>query len=484
MKLPKILLLLAICSWLFAFITSPVLAVDDTTTGASSLEKFQKTILENRGDSTTPQTVSRESFVGDPESSVLSDTVNGLTTMIVGSISCPPGQTCRLPGGAIGGINSLITALYTNPPASSVEYFADLGRNLGIIKPVYAQTGIGFQGLSPILPLWKAFRNIAYLFFTIIFVIMGFAIMFRTKIDPQTVISIQNAIPRAVVALILVTFSYAIAGLLIDLIYIGIALVITIFSTTGFLPEPAKVQAALLGSNPLALVFGILGGAGGAVNLIKATLNEFIVVSTITGVIGLIAAAANVGGLIAGILAPAVILVLFVAVVLLWAALKTFYILLMAYISIILSVIFGPLQIMLNAIPGQNSFGGWLRNLFANIAVFPAVAAMFILGRILTGSVGVHIGESGWTPPMLGVANPDSVRILIGLGILLMTPKVGEMVKDALKIKPSPYKIDLGPAGWAGRAAAGGAEKGFGEWVVKKGPGEVGKIGTVLKNII
>lgn len=66
-----------------------------------------------------------------------------------------------------------------------MEYFADLGRNLGIIKPVYAQ-GVGATGLQPFLPLWKAFRNLAYIFYIIAFVYIGFAVMFRLKIDPAT----------------------------------------------------------------------------------------------------------------------------------------------------------------------------------------------------------------------------------------------------------------------------------------------------------
>ena len=32
--------------------------------------------------------------------------------------------------------------------------------------------GTGFTGLSPLLPLWKAFRNIAYMLFAIAFVLL------------------------------------------------------------------------------------------------------------------------------------------------------------------------------------------------------------------------------------------------------------------------------------------------------------------------
>ena len=37
--------------------------------------------------------------------------------------------------------------------------------------------GIGFEGLSPLLNIWKAFRDIAYLLFVLVFIILGVAIM-------------------------------------------------------------------------------------------------------------------------------------------------------------------------------------------------------------------------------------------------------------------------------------------------------------------
>ena len=200
---------------------------------------------------------------------------HGLRRLITGPLPTEEvgNATSYQPKGAIGGISNLIAAMYANPPASSVEYFADLGKNLGIVKPAYAQ-GIGFEGLKPILPIWKAFRNIAYLFFTIIFVIMGFAIMFRVKLDPQTVISIQNAIPRVVVALILVTFSYAIAGLLIDLIYVIFFLFVGALRTSDAI-TPAEATGAISNfqGSFLKTMWGITGmGLSGVWKLIKGII--------------------------------------------------------------------------------------------------------------------------------------------------------------------------------------------------------------------
>ena len=42
--------------------------------------------------------------------------------------------------------------------------------------------------------------------------------------SPQTIVTIQSALPKIVVTLILVTFSYAIAGFMVDLVYVVMGL--------------------------------------------------------------------------------------------------------------------------------------------------------------------------------------------------------------------------------------------------------------------
>src|SRR3990167_1422077 len=76
-------------------------------------------------------------------------------------------------GGAIGGMSNMISMLYT-PPIHTSDYFQNLAQNFGIVKNANAQvTGTGFEGLEPLQKLWEAFRNIVYLLFVIVFVVIG-----------------------------------------------------------------------------------------------------------------------------------------------------------------------------------------------------------------------------------------------------------------------------------------------------------------------
>jgi hypothetical protein len=145
----------------------------------------------------------------------------------------PDGTLSYLPAGGPENPQGLLGFFITNTdslmhiPARSSHFIGYLQESFGL-PTAYAQptggftSGIGFNGLAPLLPIWAAFRNIAYLFITIIFVLIGFAIMFRVKIDARTVMNIENQIPKLIAVLILITFSYAIAGLAVDAMYVTI----------------------------------------------------------------------------------------------------------------------------------------------------------------------------------------------------------------------------------------------------------------------
>jgi len=429
-------LLLVTGYWSLITFTSPALAQTPTPPPVTWV------------DETTPENL-RDMIQSEELSSATKTTYDlnvitvGLQRMVIGDPvreNVGGNSVSRYPGGALGGVTSLIASMYANPPASGVEYVADLGRNLGVVAPVYAQTGVGFGGLKPILSIWKAFRDVAYLFFIVIFVITGFAIMFRMKISPQAVMTIQSAIPRVVIALILVTFSYAIAGFLIDLMYVALTLGIAALGT-GDLFDATEIVAlqeqfisggfpntigALLEIIPMGAwnAFGVFGALLGG---IIGTIVPIPVISTAVG------AGIGVG-----------LMWLIMVIIVLYAALKLFFELLKTYIGIIFAVILGPLQILLGVLPGQSGIGKWLMGLVANLMVFPAVAMILLIGRLLTREA-IKFGDL-WSPPMMAETGTGMVPALIGLGIMLMMPKIPEMVKQAFGQKPAGFGTAIGEA--------------------------------------
>jgi hypothetical protein len=135
-------------------------------------------------------------------------------------------------------------------PLSGVGYVREKLVNLHIVPEAKAQ-GFGFQTLSPIRTVWRNVRDIAYALLILAFVIMAFMIMFRMKTSPQTVITVQSAIPKLIMILLLITFSYAIAGFLIDLAYLVVGLFALSASSLSTLNAVELFNRMLEGGNAL-----------------------------------------------------------------------------------------------------------------------------------------------------------------------------------------------------------------------------------------
>ncbi|MFH0863780.1 MAG: hypothetical protein V1858_01675 [Candidatus Gottesmanbacteria bacterium] len=371
--------------------------------------------------------------------SILTDMMNAAIAAVGGTPQLiaqgPNGPIYARQGGAIQVMGNLTGVLYVTPPASSAEYLANVGQNLGVVKSVQAQ-GLGFSNLSPLLSLWKIFRDIAYLGFVVIFIIVGFMVMFRKKIDPRTVVTIQEALPRIVVALILVTFSYAIVGLMVDIMSFSINLVL--YLLVKGLPNSAAKE--LMAKN----IFDLFGAIGPKV-IDFATKSLFNV---------------NIGGWLGAAAGPLSFLsIVFVfGIGTFFIMFKIFFMLLGAYVGIILSVIFSPLQLILAAVPGSSSnVSSWLKGVLANILVFPVTFILILLVFIFLQAGGADFSQTSylqpiigrlpgipkdtpltWAPPLMNTGIASGVSYFIAFGILFTIPAVGEAIKHIFEIKPSP----------------------------------------------
>ena len=440
---------------LLFFFSVKITLASDTQPVTARYERWQMQTKET----TETYALSPEGMTAEANIFHMASTITGW----IGTAAVGPGPRAasqlglESSGGAVGTFGNLIAHLTTQPPAHTATYVADVLQNSGLVSPAYAQQGAGFSALEPVLPVWKAFRNIAYFGFVLVFIVIGFMIMFRAKINPQTVISIQAAFPQIVITLILITFSYAIAALMIDLVYLIIYLLIGTFSSFGLITTTGiqQTQNILLGENIFGIAFKyLIGNPITQVETVTSNIAYAIaqIVESIFTQLG--EGAGNFAGLSAGALAYVIF-----AVVILIAVFKLFFQLLLAYIGIIFNVIFAPILLLFNAFPGSESFFNWLKNLFANAIVFPVTALMLLLGAVLTGSTEFGINSSisqsilddsqqALRLPFVGAGVPaGAMTAIIGIGFIIMMPKVIEIIQKMLG-------IEGGFAGMAGQALA------------------------------
>lgn len=377
------------------------------------------------------------------------------------------GQTGYVTPGQQGPNKTFLATLYSNP-ISGVGYIRSAASKIGIVKPVYAQ-GFGYEALNIVQQVWIQFRNVVYGLFIIFVIVLAFMIMFRQKISPQTAVTVQSALPKVIITLILVTFSYAIAGFMIDLMYVVIGLLAWLFTNTAFFNGNSWGQMfTYLTAGPQNL------GALGWVVLYSAAFTTALVVNFL----GAFAGNSILAFLVSGVVG--VIGLVLIVLAALYVAFKVIWMLIRTYINLILLIIFSPVYIGVGALNmGGVGFGSWIRDLISNLAVFPIVGLLFnlailFLGMAIYNSLGIINDAFGinlnlptpgptWMPPLtLGNGLQNVFFILISFGIFAIVPRTVELIKSAISGKPFGYGTAIGEAltgptafvGFATRAAA------------------------------
>lgn len=407
--------------------------------------------------------------------------------------SVPVLSQVNLQGGALGATTSLIGLLYMNPPVRTVDYLASVGQGFGFVKEAKAQViGSGAQVLNPILKLWEVSRNIAYLFMIIIFVVIGLMVMFRQRINPQTVITAQAALPGLVIGLILITFSYFFAALLTDTAFIGTNLVGYYFSAAQSKPPQNLVQDANTQNilsiftpftkivkresveSALASIWDDLQDPGtnrwNPLDLdpqkVLVILTGFIVSQLLMPFGGL---APGIGQVLAGIfsfggaaLAPVSLasfgLSFIAIIILIYAMFRLLLRLINAFLTIIFLTITAPFQFLAAALPGRQGIAtAWILNMLANVLAFPAVLAVlyfvaYILGPgflrppqsdVFRISQSNQVEQDAFAPvaqaaegkivegatfPLFGGMDLNFIRLLLAFGALVALPAIPDII--------------------------------------------------------
>lgn len=349
--------------------------------------------------------------------------------------------------GLSGIVIGSFSEMYAHPAASGLSEIRSALASFDPAAPAHAQ-GYGFQSTAGLRPLWSASRNMVYFLMVVLLIASGFMIMFRVKINPQTAINLQLMIPKIIITLLLVTFSYAIAGLVIDLVYFLVGAGIYML---GPAPGPNIVQ------NPGQVIDFV--GSPGFWKLFLYYIGYWLLYS--------------VGGLLT--ILPAIIGLLILILVLFLLA-RVWWMMLKTYVMLLIQVVIAPWQIMLGLLPGQGGFSTWFRGFVANASVFVVVPLMFLfsiiigqpeltlwdlipinwgagLGNVLQLIVNWlatgGINSAAITPlpslPLFDATGTD-VKFWISLAILALIPKTADIIKESLKIPPFKYGTAVGEA--------------------------------------
>ena len=340
----------------------------------------------------------------------------------------------------------------TGREISGIRYTKDLIKKFNPVTEVRAES-YGFTGLTWLQKFWKGFRDMSYALLVLIIIVFAFMIMFRVKISPQLVISIQSALPKVVIALILITFSYAIAGFAIDLMYVVSGLFALLLKMAGF-------------SNNINAAFGTISGTGGGYSAAGGFWIFFFML--VYGILFIISAFLSIFSSILGGLSifGAIVSIIFmfigvwVLILMLIYTVKVPLVLLKTLISLYLSIVTAPLQILAGVIIPTMGFGAWFKKLMADILVFPVTGLLvwFAWATLMLSyaRVGLDIWEGLfdlnapeiWAPGIIGSAHEMTGIILLAIsfGIIVLIPKVPELLKSLIMGEKFSFGTAMGEA--------------------------------------
>lgn len=382
--------------------------------------------------------------------------------------------TAQTNGGLIGFTTGIIGGLLSTPPIHAQQYVADISSSFGLIPRANAQAstnigGAGGQVVSGVYNLWQVSRNMSYILMSIIFIVIGLMVMFRQRINPQTVITVQNALPGLVIGLVLITLSYFFASVLVDVGFVAVYLIGFYFNQTQPAGTPDVTQGLVENENLFSLfsffvnasnnidlagtLNPILSQIQGSAAVVLDVMIRLVACEYSTQLSGPLAALPFVGGFIpvgACVTASQAaisnrgafvgnIAWLAIFVILLYTLLQIVLKLLNNYINILFLTLSAPFQFLAASLPGQQgAASAWARNMLCNVLAFPGIFGVFYfsayilsqgnpdIGRLY--SIQVGMSSTSQALPLFANIDSDLIRYLIGFGVLLAAPGIPDII--------------------------------------------------------
>lgn len=282
----------------------------------------------------------------------------------------PMGSTASVNGSLVGLYQTLDAAKTTvSPPANLAYFFNQEFKNVPFVGRALAQTNSYNAPLvGQIYEAWKFVRDIAFGFLALMMLIIGVMMINRTKISSQTIVTLQYALPKIIVSIVLVAFSYPIAA----------------FFTTFFyevsLGAPVIVVKTIQNTN---ITEYFVNKSDGKLNFIS------ILVFTLVSIFQ-IATPFNAAMFLVWGICCVILLIQMIIIVVKW---------LMTYAKMVVEIVLSPIELALSALPGSEDRSSgetkvikWFKKLFAyglSMIVLSAMPAliMWIGLLVLLGGV-------------------------------------------------------------------------------------------------
>lgn len=448
----------------------------------------------------------------------LASLISGLQTMLFPSPIVGTTQTMNAQGETVEKVayvnygdsitTNVLTAsgfMYSHPPVEPTSVWAqntfnEIKDKVNPITEVKAQAeestvyfpGFGYEILQPTRSFWNVTRNLSYGLLIIVVLVIVVLILFRSELNGKQVVTLMNSIPSVILSLVLITFSYPLSGLFIDLITVGANVTQSILVSTPGAPGYNTIWKGNLESGSSFAQWeaiqntmqnnGVDNIAGQPLDAATKTIesstavqidDKWMSVWSVFGTADLdlvknntedgeqgtelsitpddsVLRAAGPIQAIAGSMAflmesndnmqslAGQLLSLIFGFAALTASLRVFMSLLNSYLVLIVYPIISPLLFLAAAIPSMTMkiTTGFFKTMLAASLTFVAIYALYLF--IVVISYEPLIQQFSFLPPLLGyekniTVGTNLVKVLIGYGLFISAPLIPDLIKQAFE---------------------------------------------------
>ena len=303
------------------------------------------------------------------------------------------------------------------PPATLALYFNGIKEDSPVFQE--AQAATISNPFKSVYEIWKGFRNASYGLLAAFVLVISVMISMRSKIDPQTAVTAQAAIPRIIISAILITLSYGIGAIFDQSIGLGWNSPLVKIAGSFILETTGGGASVLKGVNP-----SLTTPPYSCSEISSISAASDCAAKVLLGPIGL--------GFILTIGLTLVVLVALVFLVIFLFALGAVYI--FNYLKIIFLTIFSPLIFAIAAIPGQeHRIKDWFVDMLSAVLALPAIVLLIMLGFYLF--LSVLWDSSTPTPGFWSTALSPLVGGMLMFGTWIVALRAPGMINAYLKPK-------------------------------------------------
>jgi len=270
-------------------------------------------------------------------------------------------------------------------PVNLAYYWDQSVGNIPVVGRALAQSGgEAYENLpvvAAVYSIWRLSLRVALGLISVVLLYSGLMIVMRRKVNSQLVVSVQYALPKIVIAVVLIIFSYPIGA---------------VITSIGF--------ALYRGAFPI--VFNLMTGGNNAEGFASGTLSIALIADTLSQ---------SKGGL------GYIVVALIMSALLSLAKIILYLKVLVVYIKMAFSIVTAPLEFALGAVPGNDkNISGW----FTRMAKY--ALTIFGMGVVipLTLVVGLEVsvayssgtGETGGWGSVISLIVPILI-VIFGFGM-------------------------------------------------------------------